>query len=195
MYHCASQLSGFTQSPVVLLLFTSSYLRLGNVALIGRWLWAIVPPTKMSSQTWAAVSKGTPSLLADVWYTLLRANVRVLAVVVAVAAVAASNALLVPLRLEHQIEVHPRSPGILAAHRAGEFTAVERDPWRLQGPLEGLDVAYRQKGCDNVELLQRCGGSWMLILVVVASHAVSLAIEQGLVPCVGRNLVRVKHIA
>ncbi|CAL8462140.1 g1671 [Coccomyxa elongata] len=85
----------------------------------------------------------------------LRANVRVLAVVVAVAAVAASNALLVPLRLEHQIEVQPRSPGILAAHHAGLFTAAEGEPWRLRGPLEGLGVAYQQKGCDNMELLQR----------------------------------------
>lgn len=86
-----------------------------------------------------------------------RANVRVLAVVVAVAAVAACNALIVPLRLEHQIEVHRRSPSILAGFSAGQFGAAvaERAPWALQGPLEGLGVAYRQKGCENMDLLRR----------------------------------------
>ncbi|KAK9906901.1 hypothetical protein WJX75_009933 [Coccomyxa subellipsoidea] len=87
----------------------------------------------------------------------LRANVRVLAVVVAIAAVAASNALIVPLRLEHQIEAHARTPTILEGLKAGQFAAVETEggPWGLQGPLRGLEVAFRQKGCDNMELLRR----------------------------------------
>lgn len=83
---------------------------------------------------------------------------RVLAVVVAIAAVAASNALIVPLRLEHQIEAHARTPTILEGLKAGQFAAVESEggPWGLQGPLRGLEVAFRQKGCDNMELLRRC---------------------------------------
>jgi hypothetical protein len=49
----------------------------------------------------------------SLWFGLCRANFRVLLVVVGIAALAAFNALFVPLRLEHQIIAHPRTSIIL----------------------------------------------------------------------------------
>ena len=97
----------------------------------------------------------------------------VLAVVVAIAALAAFNALVVPLRLERQIAAHPRTPLLLRGHQAGWFgaeggafagAAAGAAAWSGgggRGPGRGQDAelwaladGYREKGCRDMGVLQ-----------------------------------------
>jgi hypothetical protein len=88
---------------------------------------------------------------------LHRANTRVLAVVVGVALVAASNALIMPLQLEQQIFAHGRTAPILAAYERGVFAeGSDEFDKGLEGGVLGLQQAFRAVGCENISELQRC---------------------------------------
>ena len=77
--------------------------------------------------------------------------------VVSIAAVAACNALLVPLQLERQIFLHPRTAPILAAHSAGVFEeGAKIFGTGLEGQVLGMRQVFEGMGCDNLSLLQRC---------------------------------------
>lgn len=83
---------------------------------------------------------------------------RLLAVVVGIAAVAACNALVVPLMLEREIERHWSSPVIRQALEAG-VSVGEDGLWSMEGfsssRLRGYSEAYRAKGCTNLTVFQR----------------------------------------
>jgi hypothetical protein len=121
--------------------------------------------------------------------------VHVLAVVVGIAALAACNALFVPLRLEQQIALHARTPLLLRAHEAGWFAEGSR--WTdaaagapggggecrgraagegaLDGELLALVEGYRRKGCQIMDVLQTCG---LPPLLAAAAPAVSLLLQR-----------------
>lgn len=84
---------------------------------------------------------------------------RLLAVVVGIAAIAACNALVVPLLLEREIERHWKSPLMRRTLDAG-IPGGEDGLWTTEGfagsQLSGYSSAYRAKGCQNMALFQRC---------------------------------------
>ena len=118
---------------------------------------AAPPPAAAAAARAAAAAAAhpdlAPSILTGTWApdpsqrTLLgrvRANRRVLAAVVGVAALAAANALAVPLRLEASILAHPRTAAVTAAASAGDRA------WRgggLAPPLEAARAANAARGC------------------------------------------------
>lgn len=85
-----------------------------------------------------------------VWCT--RANFRVLLVVVGLVALAAINALVVPLRLEHQILVHPRTAMLLSVAKTlpeeGQELGIMEGDMSMQHEylrvLNCLDGCHRQ---------------------------------------------------
>ena len=88
-----------------------------------------------------------------------RANVRLLAVVISIAAVAACNALVVPLVLEREIERHWNTPMIRSTLAKG-IASGEDGLWSMEGftssQLSDYSKAYRAKDCQNMGTFQRC---------------------------------------
>lgn len=95
---------------------------------------------------------------------------RLLAVVVGIAAIAVCNALVVPLLLEREIERHWKSPLMRRTLDAG-IPGGEDGLWTIEGfagsQLSGYSSAYRAKGCQNMALFQRCLSTQTLSLVMV----------------------------
>ncbi len=84
---------------------------------------------------------------------------RLLAVVVGIAAIAACNALVVPLLLEREIERHWKS-SLMKRTLDASVPRGEDGLWTTEGfagsQLSAYSSAYRAKGCQNMALFQRC---------------------------------------
>ena len=99
------------------------------------------------------------SLIAAHTCFLRRANLRLLAVVTGIAAIAACNALVVPLLLEREIERHGKSLLIRQTLEMGGL-AGHNGTWSLTAPssarLSSYSEAYQAKSCENMDVFQRC---------------------------------------
>ncbi|CAK0750091.1 hypothetical protein CVIRNUC_001963 [Coccomyxa viridis] len=88
----------------------------------------------------------------------LKANLRLLAVVTGIAAIAACNALVVPLLLEREIERHGKSLLIRQTLEQGGL-AGHNGTWSLNAPssarLSSYSEAYQAKSCENMDVFQR----------------------------------------
>ena len=89
---------------------------------------------------------------------MCRANLRLLAVVIGIASIAACNALVVPLLLEGEIDRHWKSPIIRRTLERG-VSAGEDGLWSMDAfagsQLRSYSEAYRAKSCQNMGTFQR----------------------------------------
>ena len=90
---------------------------------------------------------------------LCRANLRLLAVVIGIAGIAACNALVVPLLLEGEIGRHWKSPVIRRTLERGIPTG-EGGFWSMDAfassQLRSYGEAYRAKSCQNMGTFKGC---------------------------------------
>ncbi len=104
---------------------------------------------------------------------MCRANLRLLAVVIGIAAIAACNALVVPLLLEGEIDRHWKSPIIRRTLESG-IAAGEDGLWSMQAftgsQLRSYSEAYRAKSCQNLGTFQRYRTSCPLLQAKVAPY-------------------------
>lgn len=104
---------------------------------------------------------------------MCRANLRLLAVVIGIAGIAACNALVVPLLLEGEIERHWKSPVIRRTLERG-IPGGEDGLWSTEAfassQLRSYSEAYTAKSCQNIGMFKRCLAHSPCMQAQVASH-------------------------